>query len=109
MQQSTKNINLHKKEKNVEVSLKSYFTFFFYSRLNFVILSLAIVMFFGSQILISLIFIFYTKYDAIKRGEDRSFETFTTFWLVLGLFHILAFILMFLKAFLVEISALQST
>lgn len=109
MEHNPKNIKVHQKEKSVEISPKSYFNFFFYSKLNFLLFFLAVVMFFGSQILISLIFIFYTRYDGIKRGEDGSFENFTIFWLVLGLLHILAFVLMFLKAFLVEISALQST
>ena len=76
--------------------------------MNYFLFPLAIVFFFGYQLAVAAILFFYSRFDTVQAGKDDDFESFSSFWLVLGLLHLLAFASIFLKNFLTEIVLLMS-
>ena len=86
----------------------SYPHFFFYDRINMFIFPVALCLFVGFEVFISLFLLLYSRYDAVRDGTDPSFEYFQTFWMTIGLLHVACFFSIVGKLFLMELMILQS-
>ena len=84
----------------MKVTLGSYGRFIFYHQANYALFPLAVVLFAGYQLAVSAILISYSKYEEMQESE--------AFWLTLGILHVAAVLLIFLKSFLMELVVLLS-
>ena len=92
----------------MEVQWSSYPKFLFYDRINMFIFPVALCLFVGFEIFISLLLLLYSRYDTVRDGTDPSFESFQTFWMAMGLLHVGCFVMTVSKVFLMELVVLKS-
>ena len=69
---------------------------------------MALCLFVGFEVLISILLLLYSRYDRVRDASDPSFEHFQTFWLVIGLLHVACFLSIVGKVFLMELMILRS-
>ena len=86
----------------------SYPKYIFFDNINYLVFSLSFVFFVVYQLIISLIIKLYSDYDSVKVGSNTTFESMNQFWLALIILHVLSFLTVIIKAFLLEIAVLKS-
>jgi ATP-binding cassette, subfamily C (CFTR/MRP), member 4 len=94
----------------VEVTIGSYFRFFLSSKWNYLLLPTTIILFVGSEVIVSFYYRYLGGYDQVVEGSSSLFgNDFIKYWLILALFIVVYFIILVMKYFVINMSLLVAS
>ena len=108
LEEGEKNQGSKTQEKKVKVTAGTYCNYFFNNKANYLLIPLALLLFFLTELVSTFFFKYLALYNEVRDGQNSQFETTSELWVFTGFLLLGSFLASFIANFLINLAILLS-